>query len=49
MRWSAGRQGALQGISDLIELETGKRVTELLVTCCRLWERLGLVQLSPAS
>jgi len=27
-------------------LETGKRVTELLVTCCRLWDRLGLVELS---
>ncbi|HJX37274.1 MAG TPA: hypothetical protein VJ714_01610, partial [Anaerolineae bacterium] len=49
MRWCAGRQGALQGISDLIELETGKRVTDLLVTCCRLWQRLGLVELSTGS
>jgi aminopeptidase YwaD len=41
--WADGER-SLQEICDLIELETGKRVTELLVTCCRLWERLGLVE-----
>jgi len=44
--WADGRRNVRE-ISDLIELETGKRVTELLVTCCQLWERLGLVELSP--
>jgi hypothetical protein len=29
----------------LIELETGKRMAEMLVTFCRLWEHLGLVEL----
>jgi hypothetical protein len=29
----------------LIELETGKRMTEMLVTFCRLWNHLGLVEL----
>jgi aminopeptidase YwaD len=42
--WADGRRN-VQEISELIELETGKRVTELLVTCCRLWQRLGLVEL----
>ena len=42
--WADGQRRVLE-ISDLIELETGQRVTELLVTCCRLWERLGLVEL----
>jgi aminopeptidase YwaD len=44
--WADGSRN-VQEISDLIQLETGKRVTKLLVTCCRLWKRLGLVQLSP--
>jgi len=42
--WADGHRNVSE-ISDLIELETGKRVTELLVTCCRLWERLKLVKL----
>jgi hypothetical protein len=42
--WADG-QRTLQEISDLIELEMGKRLTEMLVTCCRLWRRLGLVEL----
>ena len=46
--WADGRRN-VQEISDLIELETGKRVTEILVTCCRVWQRLGLVELSTAS
>ena len=46
--WADGQRN-VQEISDLIELETGKRVTEMLVTCCRLWQRLGLVELSTAS
>jgi aminopeptidase YwaD len=45
--WADGRRNVRE-IGDLIELETGKRVTEMLVTCCRLWQRLGLVQLSTA-
>ena len=43
--WADGQRN-VQEICDLIELETGKRATELLVTCCRLWDRLGLVELS---
>jgi len=43
--WADGQRNVRE-ICDLIELETGKRVTELLVTCCRLWDRLGLVELS---
>jgi hypothetical protein len=43
--WADGERN-LREISDLIELDTGKRVTEMLVTCCRLWDRLGLVELS---
>ncbi len=46
--WADGNRH-LQEISDLIELETGTRVTELLVTCCRLWDSLGLVELSNRS
>jgi aminopeptidase-like protein len=46
--WADGHRN-VQEISDLIELEMGKRVTELLVTCCQLWQRLGLVELSTAS
>jgi len=42
--WADGQRN-LQEISDLIELEAGKRVTELLVVCCRIWQRLGLVGL----
>jgi len=42
--WADG-QRTLEEISDLIELETGKRATEMLVTFCRLWEHLGLVEL----
>lgn len=41
--WANGRRN-VQEISDLIELETGKRVTELLVSYCRIWEHLGLVE-----
>ena len=44
----AGGQRNVQQISDLIELEAGNRETELLVTCCRIWQRLGLVELSTA-
>jgi len=29
----------------LIELETGKRMAEMLVTFCWLWDHLGLVEL----
>jgi hypothetical protein len=43
--WADGKR-SVQEISDLIELEAGQRVTELLVTCCQLWDRLGLVKLS---
>jgi aminopeptidase YwaD len=43
--WADGQRN-VQEISDLIELETGKRVTETLVTCCLLWKSLGLVELS---
>jgi aminopeptidase YwaD len=43
--WADGKRNVRE-ISDLIEFDTGKRVTEMLVTCCRLWERLGLVELS---
>jgi hypothetical protein len=43
--WADGERN-LREISNLIELDTGKRVTEMLVTCCRLWDRLGLVELS---
>ena len=46
--WADGRRN-VQEITDLIELEMGKRVTEMLVTCCQLWGRLGLVELSTAS
>ncbi|GAG17560.1 unnamed protein product [marine sediment metagenome] len=46
--WADGKRN-VQEISDLIELEVGKRVTEMLVTCCQLWERLGLVELSTES
>jgi len=42
--WADGQRN-LQEISDLIELETGKRATEMLVTFCRIWEHLGLVEL----
>ena len=42
--WADGRRN-LQEISDLIELETGNRVTKTLVEHCRMWERLGLVEL----
>jgi aminopeptidase YwaD len=45
--WADGQRNVRE-IVDLIELETGKRPTELLVTCCRLWQRLGLVELSTA-
>jgi len=46
--WADGKR-SVREISDLIELEVGKRVTEMLVTCCQLWGRLGLVELSTAS
>jgi aminopeptidase YwaD len=46
--WADGSRN-VQQIADLIELEMGKRATQMLVTCCRLWERLGLVELSTAS
>jgi hypothetical protein len=46
--WADGERN-LQEISDLIELETGKRVTEMLVTFCRIWEHLGLLELQGAS
>jgi aminopeptidase YwaD len=46
--WADGERN-VQGISDLIELETGKRVTEMLVTYCRIWEHLGLLELQGAS
>jgi aminopeptidase YwaD len=42
--WADGRRN-LQEISDLIELETGNRPTEMLVQYCRIWERLGLIGL----
>ncbi len=42
--WADGQRNLLE-ISDLIELETGKRVTEILVTHCRIWEHLGLLEL----
>ncbi len=42
--WADGRRN-LQQISDLIESETGKRVTETLVRCCHIWEHLGLVEM----
>ncbi len=42
--WADGERN-VQEISDLIELETGKRVTEMLVTFCRIWEHLGLLEL----
>ncbi len=40
--WADGRRN-LREISDLIELETGNRVTEMLVKYCRIWEHLGLL------
>ncbi len=46
--WADGERN-VQEICDLIELETGKRVTEMLVTCCHLWDRLGLVEMSKGS
>lgn len=46
--WSDGSR-KVQQICDLIELEVGKRVTEMLVICCRIWERLGLVELAVES
>ena len=46
--WADGKR-SVREISDLIELEVGKRVTEMLVTCCQLWGRLGLVELSTPS
>ncbi|TKJ29038.1 MAG: hypothetical protein CEE40_09700 [Chloroflexi bacterium B3_Chlor] len=42
--WADGQRN-LQEISDLIELEAGSRRTEMLVTFCRIWEHLGLVEL----
>lgn len=42
--WADGRRD-LREISDLIELEMGNRLTEMLVKCCRIWEHLGLVEL----
>ena len=29
---------------DQLSLETGKRVTDLLITCCRLWQGLGVAE-----
>jgi aminopeptidase YwaD len=46
--WADGERN-VQEISDLIELETRQRVTETLVTCCRLWDSLGLVEMSTPS
>jgi len=43
--WADGRRN-LREISDLIELETGNRVTEMLVKYCRIWEHLGLVEMA---
>lgn len=42
--WCDGRR-TLREITDLTELETGERMTEMLVTFCRIWEHLGLVEL----
>jgi len=42
--WANGQRN-VQEISDLIEMETGKRVTEMLVIYCRVWEHLGLLEL----
>jgi aminopeptidase YwaD len=42
--WADGQRN-LREISDLIELETGNRMTEMLVTFCRIWDHLGLVEL----
>ncbi len=43
--WTDGRRN-LREISDLIELETGNRATEMLVKYCRMWEHLGLVDVA---
>lgn len=39
---AAGMDGDLPDV--LIELETGKRMAEMLVTFCWLWEHLGLAK-----
>jgi hypothetical protein len=40
--WADGQRN-LREISDLIQLETGERVTEMLVKLYRIWGHLGLV------
>ncbi len=43
--WADGLRN-LREISDLIELETGNRATEMLVKFFRIWEHLGLVDVA---
>ena len=47
MYWMDGRR-SLAEVSDMVEMETGRRETAFLIESCRWLERLGLLELKPA-